>query len=51
MFCESVTIRATHDVIEDSLDTIGVHQMPVKNTEWDMESMVKFLQPEEIFFS
>jgi hypothetical protein len=30
------------------LDTIGVHQMPEKNPEWDMESMVKFLQLEEI---
>jgi hypothetical protein len=30
------------------LDTIGVYQMPEKNPEWDMESMVKFLQLEEI---
>jgi hypothetical protein len=30
------------------LDTIGVHQMPEKNPAWDMESMVKFLQLEEI---
>jgi hypothetical protein len=30
------------------LDTIGVHEMPEKNPEWDMESMVKFLQLEEI---
>jgi hypothetical protein len=30
------------------LDTIGVHQMPEKNPEWDMESMAKFLQLEEI---
>jgi hypothetical protein len=30
------------------LDTIGVHQMPEKNPASDMESMVKFLQLEEI---
>jgi hypothetical protein len=30
--------------ITHRLDTIGVHQMPEKNPEWDMESMVKFLQ-------
>ena len=30
------------------LDTIGVHQMPEKDPEWDIESMVKFLQLEEI---
>jgi hypothetical protein len=29
------------------LDTVGVHQMPEKG-EWDMESMGKFLQLEEI---
>jgi hypothetical protein len=34
--------------IKHRLDTIGVHQMPEKNPEWDMESMVKFLQLEEI---
>jgi hypothetical protein len=28
----------------------GVHQKPEKNPEWDMESMVKFLQQEEIIF-
>jgi hypothetical protein len=32
------------------LDNIGVHQMPEKNPEWDMESMVKFLQQEEKIF-
>jgi hypothetical protein len=34
--------------ITHRLDTIGVHQMPEKNPEWDMESLVKFLQLEEI---
>jgi hypothetical protein len=34
--------------ITHRLDTIRVHQMPEKNPEWDMESMVKFLQLEEI---
>jgi hypothetical protein len=30
------------------LDTIGVAKIPGKNPAWDMESMVKFLQLEEI---
>jgi hypothetical protein len=30
------------------LDTIKVHQMPETKPAWDMESMVKFLQLEEI---
>jgi hypothetical protein len=34
--------------ITHRLNTIGVHQMPEKNPSWDMESMVKFLQLEEI---
>jgi hypothetical protein len=34
--------------ISHRLNTIGVHQMPEKNPAWDMESMVRFLQLEEI---
>jgi hypothetical protein len=34
--------------LTQGLDTIGVHQMPEKTPEWDMESMVKYLQLEEI---
>jgi hypothetical protein len=34
--------------ISHRLNTIGVHQMPEKNSAWDMESMVRFLQLEEI---
>jgi ribonuclease HI len=34
--------------VEHRLDTIGVHQMPEENPEYDMESIIKFLQKEEI---
>jgi hypothetical protein len=34
--------------VEHRLDTIGVHQMPEDNPEWDIESIIKFLQKEEI---
>jgi hypothetical protein len=34
--------------VSHRLDTIGVHQMPETNPKWDVNSMVKFLQLEEI---
>jgi hypothetical protein len=34
--------------ITHRLNTIRVHQMPEKNPAWDIESMVRFLQLEEI---
>jgi hypothetical protein len=34
--------------VSHRLDIIGVHQMPETNPEWDVNSMVKFLQLEEI---
>jgi hypothetical protein len=34
--------------VEHRLNTIGVHQMPEENREWHMESIIKFLQKEEI---
>jgi hypothetical protein len=34
--------------VSHRLDTIGVHQMPETNPEWDINSLVKFLQLEEI---
>jgi hypothetical protein len=34
--------------VSHRLDTIGVHQMPEINPKWDVNSMVKFLQLEEI---
>jgi hypothetical protein len=49
--CCGQTVRFICDCghfLTHRLDTIGVHQMPEKNPEWDMESMVKFLQLEEI---
>jgi hypothetical protein len=35
-------------VVSHRLDTIKVHQMQETNPEWDVNSMVKFLQLEEI---
>jgi hypothetical protein len=40
--------RSTDYKLYHRLDTIGVHQMPEKNPAWDFQSMVKFLQLEEI---
>jgi hypothetical protein len=34
--------------VEHRLDTIGVHQMPEDNPEWDIESIIKILRKEEI---
>jgi hypothetical protein len=34
--------------VEHRLDTIGVHQMPEDNPEWDIDSIIKFLRKEEI---
>jgi hypothetical protein len=30
------------------LDTIGVNQMPEDNPEWEIDSIIKFLQKEKI---
>jgi hypothetical protein len=34
--------------VENRLDTIGVHQMPEDNPEWDIDRMIQFLRKEEI---